>query len=40
MNEIEKLEKSKKRVKYLLITVTVLFIVLMLVVPLISLRHL
>ncbi len=36
MNEIEKLEKSKKRVKYLLITVTVLFIVLMLVVPLIS----
>lgn len=36
MNEIEKLEKSKKRVKYLLITVTVLFIVLMLVIPLIS----
>lgn len=36
MNEIEKLEKSKKRVKYLLITVTVLFIVLMLVAPLIS----
>lgn len=36
MNEIEKLEKSKKRVKCLLITVAVLFIVLMLVVPLIS----
>ena len=36
MSEQEKLQRGKRRTKIILITVTVLFIVLMLVVPLIS----
>ena len=36
MSENEKLERSRRRTKIILITITVLFIVLMLVVPLLS----
>lgn len=34
MNELEKLEKRKKRTRHILITVSVLFLFLMLVLPL------
>mgnify|MGYP000821995435 CR=1 FL=1 len=40
MNELEKLEKRKKSTRHILITVSVLFLFLMLVLPPVSYTHL